>query len=134
MFNTVSRQPVAHLSSPRDNFSLFKKWKYAESSTCSALCDLHRLCAVSYTLLTGCLQNKYRNTPECEVPGFFLYPVNRFNKLLNFKMSVDNFCYTLTLVTNNLLYDLIIHSRSGQQGNTGMPGIMGLVVHTDLID
>lgn len=52
MFNTVSRQLVEHHSSLNVNFKVIRESKNRRSSACSALCILHKICTVSYTLLT----------------------------------------------------------------------------------
>ena len=51
-FNTVSKQLVEHHSSLNVNFKVIRESKNRRSSACSALCILHKICTVSYTLLT----------------------------------------------------------------------------------
>ena len=50
--NTVSRQLVEHHSSLNVNFKVIRESKNRRSSACSALCILHKICTISYTLLT----------------------------------------------------------------------------------
>lgn len=50
--STVSRQLVEHHSSLNVNFKVIRESKNRRSSACSALCILHKICTVSYTLLT----------------------------------------------------------------------------------
>ena len=50
--NTVSKQLVEHHSSLNVNFKVIRESKNRRSSACSALCILHKICTVSYTLLT----------------------------------------------------------------------------------
>lgn len=48
------------------------------------------------------------------IPASLLYAVNCVKQFLNFKMSIDNLCHALPLMTNNFLDDFIIHSGNSQ--------------------
>lgn len=59
---------------------------------------------------------------------FRLNTVYGVKQLVNLKMGIDSVRYGVSCMSHDPLNDLVIHSGSGQERDTGMPGIMGVVM------